>query len=187
MYKLIIAISLITCFSCNSKKQTAEKNIVNTTNPPLFAMHTNSFISHNSKSPYDIFIDIKKVGKDVYNLVIKMELQDGSFYVSPNSVRDFKGKFLMNINENDRLKKVSNLIEKPLSIEIFDEHPFVQGNVNWVKKNTTYTQKLKLNSDKDFQIPGVIQFVIEPRCTLEKIPFTIIYENGEMKIDLNRC
>ncbi len=188
MYKLIIAIIFMTCISCNSKKQETKNTIANTnmniTSPLLYAMNANNTSSYNYSSPYDIFIDIKKIKSNNYNLVVKMELNNGSIYISPNSVRDFKGKFSLKINESDKFEKTSNLIEKPLSVETYDYHPFVQGNVNWVKNNTTYTQKLKLNSEENFKVSGYIQFTIEPRCTLEKIPFVIIHEKGKMKIEL---
>ncbi|WP_075344256.1 hypothetical protein [Tenacibaculum agarivorans] len=140
-----------------------------------------------NKDPYTLGIRIQQVGKNTYALEIDMQLQQGAFFVSPNSKRDFKGKFSVKLSENDKINATNTLQEIPLSKEEFDAHPYVNGYVNWVKQNTTYRQQIKINPKEDFKIPGVIRFVIEPRCTLEEIGFILIYENGELKVRRDLC
>ncbi len=186
MYKFALFIVCIAFTSCdtsvkNQSKKLAYNNANFSTSTKLLKDPVTYFSTLNT-APYAVFIDIIEVGKNDFNLIIKMDLNTDSFYVSPNSVRDFSGKFKLHLNENNQLEKTAALIEKPLSTEIFDPQPFVDGKVNWVKGDTTYTQKLHLNSKEDFQIRGLVQFVIEPNCTLEKIPFTIVYANTKMKI-----
>ena len=137
--------------------------------------------------PYEIKLEINQLQNEVYDFAISMLLNDGSFYVSPNAKRDFKGKFTIIMNDSSTLLPISKLKETPLSIEEFDPHPFVNGKVNWVRENTTYNQKLQRTSEKDFMVFGMIQFTIEPRCTLEKIPFSIKYSDGEMKVQIDGC
>jgi len=132
--------------------------------------------------PYEIDIQINEVGKNEYQLVIKMELQNGAHFVSPNAKRDFTGKFFMDLGSYEHLAFDGILLETPRSVEEIDPHPFVGGPVNWVRENTTYTQTLKLLSKDDFEVFGRIRFTIEPRCTLEEIPFAISYKNGVAKI-----
>jgi hypothetical protein len=132
--------------------------------------------------PYKIDIQIKEAGKNEYRLVIKMELQNGAHFVSPNAKRDFTGKFFMDLGSYEHLAFDGTLVETPRSVEEIDPHPFVGGPVNWVRENTTYTQSLKLLSNNDFEVFGRIRFTIEPRCTLEEISFAISYKNGVAKI-----
>ncbi len=66
-------------------------------------------------------------------------------------------------------------------------HPFTNGTVNWVRVNTNYKQQLEVATQVDFQVFGYIQFTIEPRCSLEKIPFIIKKENGKLKFELDNC
>lgn len=47
-----------------------------------------------------------------------------------------------------------------------------------MRENTTYKQALKVNSETDFKVSGLIQFTIEPRCSLEKIG----YKSGSISV-----
>ena len=116
-----------------------------------------------------------------------MKLYDNAFFVSPNAKREFLGKFKFVIDDNDKFNQEGALLEAPLSKEEFDPHPFVNGHVNWVKENTTYKQQLQLTTEKDFEVMGFIQFTIEPRCTLEKIPIIIKYSNAKLKAEIFQC
>lgn len=170
---------------CNSEKKTVKAIAKNETPSPKIVNLIEGPMVNLSSSPYDIAIKIDKEKKNIYSLDIEMLLHNGSFFVSPNSERDFKGKFSIDIEKNNDLESISELIEMPLSQEIFDPHPFVNGYVNWVKVNTNYKQLFLRTSDKNFKVGGVVRFVIEPRCTLEEIPFIITYENGKMWIMQN--
>lgn len=189
MNRLIISLLLILSMSCNSNKEqplddmasidTKQIKHQGLENDNLYSLFTTEF--------YELKFKLNNVEGDIYNLILDMELKDGSFFVSPNAKRDFTGKFKVIIDDNGKLKKLGNLIETPLSVEEFDLHPFVNGHVNWVRENTTYKLRLQLQSDEDFEVPGIIQFTIEPSCSLEKIPFFIKYSNGAIKIEIDRC
>lgn len=180
---------LLTIVSCKSDKPQLQAAIANIETPmPEYSVTEEVDIySVWSAEDYELKLEINKLENEVYDLVISMYLKDGSHYVSPNAKRDFKGKFTVQFNESDMLKIVSDLIETPPSVEEFDPHPFVNGNVNWVRENTSYNQKLQPTVDNDFMVEGLIQFTIEPRCTLEKIPFFIKYEAGQMRVEIARC
>ena len=134
------------------------------------------------EDPYMIKVEIETTENNTSYLVVSLELYNGSYFVSPNSKRDFKGKFYMDLGDYTNIGFVDNIIETPKSIEEVDLHPFVNGTVNWVRVNTTYKQALRLKSKDNFEVFGRIQFTIEPRCTLEEIPFAISYQNGVLKI-----
>lgn len=137
--------------------------------------------------PYNIAIDIETTENNNSYLVISMELNNDSYYVSPNAKRDFKGKFYMDLGSYTNVDFEGKIIETPLSVEEIDLHPFVNGTVNWVRENTTYKQALNLKSKDDFEVYGRIRFTIEPRCTLEEITFGIVRQEGKMKITYPKC
>ena len=136
---------------------------------------------------YTLYFDIETAKDQKPTLVITVELHDGSYYISPYAKKDFKGKFYMDLGSYADLDFDGDIIETPRSFEVFDYHPFVDGNVNWVRVNTTYTQPLKILSEDDFEVFGRVRFTIEPRCTLEEIPFAISIEDGVMKVASPKC
>ncbi len=135
-----------------------------------------------TNEPYDIKLQIDKTGNNEYRLVVTMELNSGSFFVSPYSSDRFSGRFNISIEDNGKLELDSKFIETPRSVEEYDPHPFVNGLVNWVSVNTTYKHQLHVMSQNDFEVIGLVSFTIEPRCTFEKVPFIITYKSGELKI-----
>ena len=133
--------------------------------------------------PYELSLDIKEIGADHYNMITTMDLHGGSFYVSPFSPGGFKGRFTISIENNVYVKLGDNFKESPRSKEVFDPHQFVNGPINWVQDDTRYDHKLIVTSKKDFDVHGKIVFTIEPRCSLEDIPFVIKYRSGTLRIE----
>ena len=190
MNKLIISMLLILTVSCTSKKQESIKSPIAKlkVHGPIHLDEHASMYSTFTDNDYELQFELSPLGINSYNLIIDMQLKNGSYYVSPKSTKgNFKGIFSILIEENDKIEIIDKLIETPPSVEKFDPHPHVNGYVNWVKENTVYTQKITLKSDESFTINGVIQFTIEPRCTLEKVPFFIKYHNGQIKVEIDRC
>lgn len=136
---------------------------------------------------YTLHFEIENVDNQKPSLVIAIKLHNDSHYISPNAKRDFKGKFYMDLGSYSHLGFEDNIIETPLSIEEFDSHPFVNGTVNWVRVNTIYKQHLDVKTQEDFEVFGRLRFTIEPRCTLEEIPFAISYKAGVMKVKYPKC
>ena len=189
MNRILICIILIGSMSCNSEKsQTLNEIASNATIAPR-PIASNSVINGplSDLEPYTITFHTDQLPNDVYEFVVKMKLNNGSYYVSPNAKRDFKGKFTILLDDSNKLKPITELVETPLSVEEYDPHPFVNGTVNWVRINTIYTQQLQVTSEENFQLKGMIQFTIEPRCTLEKIPIIFKYDNGKMRVELFQC
>lgn len=130
---------------------------------------------------YQLKLGVNKLRGSNAELVISMELSDGAHYVSPNAKRNFSGKFTLTLPDSEELSIVDSMEEVPPSVEEYDEHPFVDGLVNWVRQDTKYFQKVKLNTDQDFYLLGELQFVIEPKCTLEKVRLSIRQVGGYLK------
>ena len=137
--------------------------------------------------PYDLDFRLEKTGADTYALITTMELHGGSFYVSPCAKRDFKGKFRVEVANEDHVALAADFTETPRSAEVIDLHPFVEGPVNWVNVNTTYEHRLTVSSKEDFELGGKYVFVIEPKCTLEQVPFLIKQRSGVLTIEKWKC
>lgn len=136
---------------------------------------------------YTLYFELENTDNQNPSLIIGVVLHEGSHYISPYATRDFKGKFFMDLGNTENLEFKGAVIETPRSMEEYDSHPFVNGTVNWVRVNTTYKQPLLVKSQDDFQVYGSVRFTIEPRCTLEEIPFAISYENGVMVFIDSKC
>lgn len=129
---------------------------------------------------YTLNFSLKKVSDQKATLIIAIKLHNAAYYISPFSKRESKGKFYMDFGSYTNLNFEDDIIETPRSIE-----DFANGYVNWVRVNTTYKQTLNILSKDDFEVFGRVKFTIEPRCTLEEIPFGISYQDGVLKIIKN--
>ena len=145
--------------------------------------NTNSVIAgeiNKYEEPYDLSLRVEKLKKNTYNLIIKMELKKGAHYVSPNSKGNYLGIFTLIIDKNTKLYMHGKFSESPLSKEGVD--PWSSNPVNFVRENTTHTKQFTITDTNDFEVSGLIQFTIEPRCTMEKIKFTITNTSGKIEI-----
>jgi len=135
---------------------------------------------------YNITVAIKKT-KDAFNLVISVDLKNGSYYVSPNSKEDYTGMFYMDFGDYKNVSFNGKLQENQLDNPKIGPLPEVKDPENNVFGNTIFTQKLKIKTTADFDVYGRIKFVIEPRCSMENIPFMISFKNGKMSIKKATC
>jgi hypothetical protein len=133
---------------------------------------------------YTSIIRLDKQKNDEYLLSIEMQLKKNSYFVSPNAKGDFSGKFTIVLTEPNKIQTNDAITETPLSKEEYEKH---NGMVNFVRENTTYKQALKVLSTENFETYGYLQFTIEPRCTLEKIPFILSFVDGKLSIKLDGC
>jgi len=137
--------------------------------------------------PYDLQFTVEKIDATHYQLNTSMKLFGGSFYVSPHSIQDFKGKFSVEFADQNSVVIGDEFKEIPRSIEEIDQHQFVNGPVNWVNVDTKYEHTLTITSKEDFDVGGKYRFTIEPKCTLEEIPFMIKYRSGVLIIEKWGC
>jgi len=141
-------------------------------------------ITHDN---YEIKLGVLDLGDDEFELVINMKLNNDSFFVSPNEKRDFKGKLSVTYDDTNHLTFMEEMVEIPNAVEEMDPHVFMDGDVKVVRKQTRYVQKVKRNTTEDFNTSANLQFVIEPSCTLEKIPLIIVNQGGYLKYRLRGC
>jgi hypothetical protein len=183
MNKLIILVLLIISVSCNTDSNQSNITYKNIS----YNVDQNTKKSNTLKEPYGIKYYIEETENNDFYLHVNIELHNNSHYISPHAKRDFKGKFSITLEDNDTVSLDKEILESPQSIEEIDNHPFVRGTVNWVRENTSYKQKIHINSKNDFVVKGLIHFTIEPRCTLEQIEFIIKYQSGRMIIEKFMC
>ena len=132
-------------------------------------------------NPYSVKLNVNKMASDTsFELKVKVELDPGAYFVSPKSKDSYLGFFNIDIENNEHITIDPLITENPASVETLDEYK--HEPVNFVTENTTYTVQFTTNSHKDFEVTGVVRFVIEPRCTMEEIPFLIMYRSGKFKI-----
>lgn len=147
--------------------------------------------SLNLDDPYFLNLEVQESEGGEYKLVATLELDSGSYFASPYSKETHKGFFQIILKDNPFVQLDSNFVESPLSAAKPDK--WQGGLSHFVEENTSYTHKLAINSAEDFKITGFVQFVIEPKCTLEEIPFSISSVNGKLviqkypKLDKRTC
>jgi TonB family protein len=137
--------------------------------------------------PYDLRFTVKKAGDKTYTLVTSMELHGGSYYASPNCTRDMKGKFHLELAEQDQVILAKRFKEIPLGLQSMLHHPVVHGPMDWITQDTRYEHTLTVNTAEDLDVTGFYRFTIEPRCTLEEIPFVIKQRSGVLTIEGVGC
>lgn len=189
MNRLIISLLFVLSVSCNTnqKQPLNEVASLDMKEPKYQGLENDNMYKLFTTEFYELEFKLDNIEGGIYNLILDMELKNDSYFVSPNAKTDFSGKFKVIIDDQNKIKQIGKLIETPLSVEEFDPHPFVNGNINWVRENTTYKQQLQRKSNEAFEISETLQFTIEPSCTLEKIPFFIKYSDGNMRIEIARC
>jgi len=131
---------------------------------------------------YSIELSVEKINDTEFKLVTKIRL-DSMSYMAPISNSTMSGIFKININDSIYLNSNHKLIEH--ACPIITNYVWINAPYKVILGYVEYDQKLSLVSSTSFVTSGVFQFVIEPRCTLEKIPFTLSYKNGDMKVSLD--
>jgi len=179
MKKVITTILIVLSFACsNNKFQT--KSSIDIVKSEMKKTKTTSITNDATTITdelYTLQIRIEKTENNQHNLVIDIKLHNGSHFVSPFEEKEFSGKFYMDLGDYTNLSFDENISETPQAVDSYDK--FGNQFVKSVKVNTTYRQQLNIKTKENFEVFGRVQFVIEPRCTLEQIPFAISYKDGK--------
>lgn len=169
MNKAIVCLFWLLSVGCNSDK--SKKN-----NQPNINEEASLI-----EETFDIILQIDQIDKEHFNLEVNFKLDSGSFIISPFSTDGFYGPTNISIEKYNSHIIEGLLLETPTSIEEFD--PIIEKQVKFVRKNTTYKQKLKLIEEDDFQVSGTIWFVIEPICIPYEVVFVISHNSGKIKVN----
>ena len=182
MIKLVALFFLFIQMSCSTPNHSTDVENTLLSTDTFSPLHINPHLVNTieNKDPYQIQFDIHPITDNNYSLAITINLEEGSYFVSPHSKGDYLGLFTVSLDDQQNLRINSDLVETPQSQEKID--PWGGGLVNFVTENTTYTQKITSTNSDDFEIQGLVKFVIEPKCTLEEIPFKITQRNSQLTI-----
>lgn len=134
-------------------------------------------------APYLVNIEIEKTIAGEFYLVSTIDFVDGAYVASPFSPKNFKGKFMANLKEHTSV----SLGQDITSIPNLQPIPFGAEPVDWIRKKTTFKQRIIVEKDVDFETDGHLSFTIEPRCTSEMVPFILSYKKGIMKVMPGGC
>jgi len=120
------------------------------------AVNTQVVIIDNASFNIEFQIEEKETG--VYSLATILELDSGSYVISPFSEDDFYGPFQISILDSTYLFVDESLIEIPQSVE--ENDPYINVPVRFVRENTVYKQNIKLLSEEEFEVSGLIEFYL---------------------------
>ena len=173
--------------SCSTEK--TKENTIKTASDP-YSSTSNTPRRFNQKleekDPYTINFGVEELENNEYYITVNLVPDEGSHFMSPLSSKAYKGTFQIEFNDTKNLLKVNKVyLESPASIVEVD--PFSGLPAHFVRQNTTYKQKFKTKTDGDFEVLGKVQFVIEPKCTMEEYTYRIYRKNGVMQIELPSC
>ncbi len=138
-------------------------------------------VSKQIEAPFGIDLVIDKIDDDQYNFGVTIQLEKGSYVISPFSNDDIYGHFEISIDENKNFLSDKTLLEIPSSVEEMD--PIIKEKVKFVRVNTTYKQKVQRLSKNDFEVAGLIEFVLEPSCIPYDVEFVISNRSGKMEVE----
>jgi hypothetical protein len=177
MRKLFTISIVLFLISCSTEIKSPEK--INPITPSKTAHSKNSNVPAYG-DPYTLTMQLDSISPIEYVMVLNMDLQLGSYYVSPLSPGSFTGIFDIILNENTDITLDGTMSEFPLSTETTD--PFQGDPVKFVTENTTHNQAITILNKQDFELTGKVQFTIEPLCTLEENWFTIASKDGQVTL-----
>jgi hypothetical protein len=132
-------------------------------------------------APFNIEFQFEEKEAGVFSLATILELDSGSYVISPFSEDEFYGAFQISILDSTHLFVDESLVEIPKSVEEYD--PFINVPVRFVRENTVYKQNIKLLSEEDFEVSGIIEFVLEPSCKPYSVEFILSYCSDTLHVE----
>lgn len=187
MLKVLYILIFLSLSSCSKEK--TKENAIRTASDP-YSSSANTPRRFNQKlaeqDTYTLAFGVEELKNNEYYITVNIVPDEGSHFLSPLSSKAYKGTFQIEFYDTKNLLKVSkDYLESPASIVEVD--PFSGLPAHFVRQKTTYKQKFKIRSDADFEVLGKVQFVIEPKCTMENYNFRVYRKDGVMKIELPSC
>jgi hypothetical protein len=134
-----------------------------------------------SEGSFDIKFQVDKVDEEQYSFSTSLELDSGAYVVSPFSEDEFYGPFQISILDSRHLFVDESLLEIPKSVE--ENDPYINVPVRFVRENTVYKQNIKLLTEEDFEVSGLIEFILEPSCKPYSVEFILSYHSDTMTIE----
>ena len=128
---------------------------------------------------FELQFELDKTEKG-YTLNMVLDLAKGSYIISPFSQDSFYLNYTITYTEADGYLQIGEIQEFPTAIEELD--PYIEKRVKLVRTNTVYTQNLLTVSNEDFEVSGIVEFLVEPSCIPYDINFVITQTDGLLTI-----
>jgi len=170
MNRAFVLIFLLISIGCNLDKPQSNKRL------KVFKKTKDKIVDDS----FDIKLQIDGVGENLYNLATTIVLKNGSYVISPFSKDDIYGHFSISIAKSDALIVRETMLEMPNSIEEFDS--IIEKPVKFVRVNTSYKQQVKVMTKEEFEVSGLIEFVLEPSCVPYDVEFIISQHSGKLQV-----
>ncbi|MEO9533277.1 MAG: hypothetical protein ABJG68_10085 [Crocinitomicaceae bacterium] len=106
---------------------------------------------------------------------------EGAYFASPESRDLLKGYANLEVEQNDFIHVDDGFIESPASEKVYDSYS--KSYINWVYDQTSYTYGTCRKIGEDFEVGGVLSFVIEPECSRYEVAFILKNKEGELSIE----
>lgn len=139
---------------------------------PLIGDELNSFYTSFS---------IEEGQQNEVALIAYIELNNGSYVISPFSKDTIYGHVNLSLKESELITLVGAVSESPISKEEYD--PILETQVKFVRTNTRYKQEIKLETKNDFELGGAFWFLLEPECVPYKIDFLLKQKSGRLSVE----
>ena len=171
MNKTVAFFFLLMSFSCGTKTKQVKETFATVKNEE----------AQLPEGSFNIELQIDKVDGELYSFSTSLELDSGAYVVSPFSEDEFYGPFQISILDSRHLIIDERLLEIPKSVE--ENDPYINVPVRFVRENTIYKQNIKLLTEEDFEVSGLIEFVLEPSCKPYSVEFILSYHSDTMTIE----
>lgn len=145
--------------------------------------NNNQLIFQNKRdvaSPFDLKFDILNLEDGVFNILINVELDKGSYFISAHSKDSFYLPLSFHVEPSNFIDLVGHIQESPEAIETYDE--LIGKHVRFVRQNTIYTQKAIISRDTDFLLEGYVDLLLEPICIPYRASFELLNKEGTLGI-----
>jgi hypothetical protein len=159
--------------SCTAKQESSD--YFNQKHPAAIAPSQDNYndaFSENFTSSFEI--------TEENSIVAIIAPGEGAYYVSPASNNTFTGLLKVELDSNNFIHMGDTYVESPNSIGAYDS--YARENVNKVYERTSYTYGTCLKREKDFEVGGMMSFVIEPECSRYEVRF--ILKNKDRKLSI---
>ena len=146
-------------------------------NSQLFGYESDSFSDHQN---FHIELKIVSLDERNFQLVSVLDLVEGSFIYSPLSRDDFYLPYSISVLENSFISARSALTEFPASS--IEQDPYIEKEVRIIRSKTVFTQAYTIEKVEDFEVKGLIEFLLEPACIPYDLTFSIKMQSGVLSI-----
>ncbi len=107
-----------------------------------------------AQSPAKWDFKTKRINDSITELILHCKLS-GDWHIYSQNTKGTEGPIVFSFEENNLYKRVGG-VQEPKAIAEYD--PFAKDSSRFFKKEVTFRQRIKVLSDKNFQVKGSVNF-----------------------------